>query len=493
VLALGLGAIAVIAVLQHRSVESREAELKLATVKTQLSALQGAPFRSARATGGSPRLAAALMRTGKTGIVRNLGELLRESPPAALRRVSAPMRANFAALDRIYRIGVATGEFGRRADQTAATAARENAITFGLLDQARREYARDAMRSSTEAQVGSTAAILLLLAAFGFFYRRSITALATANRLARENARLLAASREEARRDALTGLRNRRALVSDLGDEISRAAGDRPLLLALFDLDGFKQYNDTFGHPAGDTLLTRLGERLEESVAGKAISYRMGGDEFCILASVSGGQAQDLVHAAADALTETGDAFEVGCSYGVVRIPADADAPTDALRVADQRMYEHKAGRSSARRQTADVLLQVLSERSAELHEHLNDVAELARACARDLDMSAGEAERVELAAALHDVGKTAIPDAILNKPAQLDPHEWEFIRNHTLIGERIVRAAPSLAHTADLVRSSHERFDGSGYPDGSRSGRGSSRFATPSTRWSRSGPTPSR
>jgi two-component system, cell cycle response regulator len=70
------------------------------------------------------------------------------------------------------------------------------------------------------------------------------------------------------------------------------------------------------------------------------------------------------------------------------------------------------------------------------------------------------------LAAKLHDVGKTAIPDEILNKPGPLDQDEWEFMRSHTVIGERIVLAAPSLAQTAGLVRSSHERFDGTGYPD---------------------------
>jgi HD-GYP domain-containing protein (c-di-GMP phosphodiesterase class II) len=70
------------------------------------------------------------------------------------------------------------------------------------------------------------------------------------------------------------------------------------------------------------------------------------------------------------------------------------------------------------------------------------------------------------LAAELHDVGKAAIPDAILDKPGALDLKEWDFISRHTLIGERIIRAAPALAHVAELVRASHERFDGTGYPD---------------------------
>ena len=162
---------------------------------------------------------------------------------------------------------------------------------------------------------------------------------------------------------------------------------------------------------------------------------------------------------AAAGLTAVGDAFEIGCSYGVALLPAEADSASEALRLADQRMYEHKAGRSSASRQSTDVLLQVLSERRIGLPEHLSDVARLARETAQAFKLPEHEVKRIALAAELHDVGKTAIPDTILNKPAKLDDEEWEFIRRHTLVGERIVRAAPSLAHTADLVRSCHERL----------------------------------
>ena len=100
----------------------------------------------------------------------------------------------------------------------------------------------------TVATAGSTGAILLLLCVFGFFFRRS-------ERLKRENDRLLATSRHEALTDPLTGLGNRRALLKDLESRAPRAGGDEALLFGLFDLDGFKQYNDTFGHPAGDALL----------------------------------------------------------------------------------------------------------------------------------------------------------------------------------------------------------------------------------------------
>ena len=285
-------------------------------------------------------------------------------------------------------------------------------------------------------------------------------------RLARENERLLDATRKEANTDSLTSLPNRRALMRDLETELAAADEKRPLILALFDLNGFKQYNDTFGHLAGDALLARVGDRLRRVLEGSAIAYRMGGDEFCVLACADASGGAAIGRSAASALSEKGEAFTIDCAYGVANLPREASSASDALRMADQRMYERKAGRVSASRQSTDVLLKVLSERSPGLQEHISEVAQLATMVARSIGLAEPEVKRIELAAELHDVGKVAIPDTILNKPGPLDAEEWEFIRRHTEIGERIVVAAPSLAHAAELVRSHHERYDGSGYPD---------------------------
>jgi two-component system, cell cycle response regulator len=129
-------------------------------------------------------------------------------------------------------------------------------------------------------------------------------------------------------------------------------------------------------------------------------------------------------------------------------------------------MYEDKAGRSSASRQSTDVLLKVLSERNIELREHLTDVAELADGTAVRLGLPMHEVKLIALAAELHDVGKTAIPDAILNKPGPLDDSEWDLMRQHTIVGERVLVAAPSLEPVGAIVRATHERWDGTGYPD---------------------------
>ena len=274
--------------------------------------------------------------------------------------------------------------------------------------------------------------------------------------------------RSAALSDPLTGLGNRRQLTLHLQRKIEAASDADPVWLLLFDLDGFKVYNDMFGHPAGDALLARLGKSLQTSVARHGTAYRMGGDEFCVIARPQQRESESwLKKAAAEALTERGEGFEITAAGGSVLLPAEARSPSEALRLADQRMYASKAsGRTSASRQSMDVLIRVLSERSAELGDHIHSVSALAGLVARELGFPEEAIGDIERAGALHDIGKIAIPDAILEKKGVLDEDEWAFIRRHTLIGERILGAAPALAHVAKIVRSSHEWFDGSGYPD---------------------------
>ncbi|WP_028061050.1 HD domain-containing phosphohydrolase [Candidatus Solirubrobacter pratensis] len=283
----------------------------------------------------------------------------------------------------------------------------------------------------------------------------------------RQNVAMLRASRAEAMTDALTGLGNRRALTRDLAVLLPDAGAESPLVLALFDLDGFKTYNDTFGHPAGDALLMRLGANLSAYFDARGRVFRMGGDEFCALFEPLGRDVEALLDGAAMALSEQGEGFFIGCSYGAITLPAEATEPAEALRIADQRMYAQKhSGRRSASRQSKDVLLRALSERSPELGGHGNAVAALAEATARRLGIERDALEVVRHAAELHDVGKVAIPDDILLKEGPLTDEEWSFIRRHPVAGERIIAAAPALGAVAKLVRASHERWDGHGYPD---------------------------
>jgi putative nucleotidyltransferase with HDIG domain len=131
-------------------------------------------------------------------------------------------------------------------------------------------------------------------------------------------------------------------------------------------------------------------------------------------------------------------------------------------------MYEDKGERRpDAASESHEVLVRTLAERNGELGQHHDDVAELVVEVCRALGLAPEDVVAVRRAAELHDVGKLAIPDAILDKPGPLDEQEWEFMRRHTIIGERIVSSASSLRDVASIIRSSHERWDGAGYPDG--------------------------
>ena len=275
--------------------------------------------------------------------------------------------------------------------------------------------------------------------------------------------RLLERTRHESKTDLLTGLLNRRALVADVDETIE--SGVRSVLM-LFDLNGFKSYNDRFGHPAGDALLSRLGSRLQAGVGDQGKAYRLGGDEFCVLVRVDETKIADLVAATTANLTEEGEGFKITSSVGIVALPDEADGTTEALQIVDRRMYRHKGGDRPVGAEGRGALLGVLEARDAVLAAHTNEVVRLARAIAFRIpyDFSI---ETVISVAQLHDIGKVAVPDSILMKPGPLESSEWDLVRQHTITGERIVGRVPGLDVVADAVRASHERWDGHGYPDG--------------------------
>ncbi len=280
-----------------------------------------------------------------------------------------------------------------------------------------------------------------------------------------EHLRHLRQSREESLTDALTGLGNRRALMRRL-DYLTATRPSPPHLLLLFDLDGFKAYNDGFGHSAGDALLRRLGHRLLASIGGRGTAYRLGGDEFCLLVPGTALELEWIRAAASASLRESGDGFTITCSSGHVLLPDEAETPNQALQLADRRMYAEK-GAGLGGQDSREVLLRVLAERDRALGEHTSIVAEYAAIFAAELGLRGADVKLVRAAAELHDVGKLALPEAILAKAGALDDAEWKLVRQHTLVGERIIGAAEGLEDVARTVRWSHERWDGAGYPDG--------------------------
>ena len=202
--------------------------------------------------------------------------------------------------------------------------------------------------------------------------------------------------------DALTGLHNRRRFTTDLDQQLRRATTTDPLLLIMCDLDGFKAYNDTFGHPAGDALLARLGAALAAAVEDRAEAYRLGGDEFCVLAHPGRDGVTDIVTAVTRSLSEHGDGFSITTSYGAILLPEECRDPETAMRLVDLRLYERKnSGRVPADAQTTSALLRAVSESDPDLAKRLTRTADLAAAVAQRLGLPAAEQIRIRQAAQL--------------------------------------------------------------------------------------------
>src|SRR5581483_8402895 len=310
---LGLAALGLVLVLQARLDERRQAQLAVATLRTQMGALPrialGLDGRPAGA-GTQAALAAAERRVVATA--RSLDRLagnpddarlvLREARPllAVLARANALARSGrLPAATPTRRRAVRPGAAGRRLDDT-----------FGAIGA---RYGRQAAAARAQADVGSALAIVLLLLGFSLTLRR-------ASCLARNKHALLEQTRLDALTDELTGLWNRRKLFGDL------------------DLDGFKVYNDRFGHPAGDALLARMGEALRAALAADGAAYRLGGDEFCVVAY--GPDAAAVLERARTTLAERVGGPDVGCSLGTAWIAEDGATPDALLRTADARLYE---------------------------------------------------------------------------------------------------------------------------------------------------------
>ncbi len=298
--------------------------------------------------------------------------------------------------------------------------------------------------------------------------------------------------RTEASTDALTGLLNHGAMQVRVREEIARAARDgQPLCCVLIDLDDFKRVNDELGHPAGDALLRRVADALREEVRPYDQVARYGGDEFVL---VLPGTEESVARAVAERVRERvlngaprdADSSIGNCSLGVScwEAPMSAD---DLLAAADRALLLAKRtgkGRVAVATPDAEEELARLQQEEASpaavqalaaaieardnyTHDHSEQVVRLATGVALLLGLPADAVERVGHGALLHDVGKLAIPQAILRKDGALDDDEWRVMAEHPVLGEGILRRLPQLASLASIVRHEHEHWDGTGYPDG--------------------------
>jgi diguanylate cyclase (GGDEF)-like protein/putative nucleotidyltransferase with HDIG domain len=417
--------------------------LLLTSAKKRLAETGAAAL--APVAGAPPRMAVYYKATFKS--LSLLGHSTSES--AATAAVSRAVLAMTVTQDGIYRGGAAALVSSRRAPAVIAALK----AAFASLVQRLSDRARFRSRLAS----GGTMLIMLVAA---------LSLVVLLRRFDRMRSRLTDELHVQAMHDPLTGLANRRQLTADLARAMRGARPDLPARLVVFDLDGFKAYNDAFGHHGGDLLLTRLARALAVASAPHGTSYRLGGDEFCTL--FSHGADDQVVRRCLAALSEIGEGFAIVSSHGSVQLPNDAHDPDLAMQLADERMYSEKnSGRESAGQQTRNIALKVLSVQQPDVEHHSEHVAELVASVAHQLGMSDVDRAEVVRAAELHDIGKIAIPYAVLHKQGPLDENEWEMMRRHAVIGANILAAAPALADVAEIVRHHHERFDGGGYPQG--------------------------
>jgi diguanylate cyclase (GGDEF)-like protein len=279
---------------------------------------------------------------------------------------------------------------------------------------------------------------------------------------AHRSSRAEAAKRAATRVDQLTGLPNGSQLRDDITGFLAGRLGDEKRMLLIFDLVGFKKYNDSFGFACGDALLRRLARKLTESVTDECAVYRLRGAQFAVVTAQT--DTAGIRSAAADALFEIGEGFMIRCAQGSVSVPGQATDVSEALKLADQ---EVQAERATLRNQGVDDLSITPAMTAARVTPSAYDVTELSVAVGQCLGLGGDELDHLECAAALRDVGMMSVPDAVVHAPGRLTDEDWRFVQLHTLVGERLLRSNFGMDGVAGVVRSSHERWDGGGYPDG--------------------------
>jgi diguanylate cyclase (GGDEF)-like protein len=329
---LGLASLASVLVLQGRLDQRRRAQIAVVSLRMQVSTL---PKIALDLNGNLTRhQVQAKLGVAERGILDTAASLDGLSGnPRDSRVIDSQARALFPLLAQANAVAsagqlrAATVMLGL-ALLPGAPGDRLNATFASIGDR----YGREASSARRLSELGSIVAIVALLVAFSI-------ALAHASRLARDKHLLLEQSRRDALTDDLTGLANRRKLFADL-DELLRGPDVEPAQLAVLDLDGFKAYNDRFGHPAGDELLARMGSALLAAVGDSGVAYRLGGDEFCVI--VRGERNDVVLERARAALVARAGGLRISCSLGAARLPADGSTADELLRKADERLYDHK-------------------------------------------------------------------------------------------------------------------------------------------------------
>ncbi|HVA30032.1 MAG TPA: diguanylate cyclase [Gaiellaceae bacterium] len=296
----------------------------------------------------------------------------------------------------------------------------------------------------------------------------------------------------DARTDNLTGLGNHRAYQTVLREMIdeSRRTGT-PFSLCLVDVDNFKHVNDTYGHPVGDDVLVRIGERLAGIAHGQA--FRFGGDEFALIVSLDELSAYRELERVQQqtALVDASPEGPVTISTGIATYPTHATDADELQRTADGALYWSKAhgkNRSclyspsvvrimtpkeleleterNARLRAAKNLVRFVDARDPSTATHSEVVSALAEALGLELELDPATIDHLRLAGLLHDIGKIGLPDSILRAPRRLTNDEYEIVKKHPEFGYSLLDGM-GIGPVDDWVLHHHEHWDGSGYPHG--------------------------
>jgi diguanylate cyclase (GGDEF)-like protein/PAS domain S-box-containing protein len=267
--------------------------------------------------------------------------------------------------------------------------------------------------------------------------------------------------------DFLTGLFNRRYFSKELAQITEEML---PLSILMGDLNGLKIVNNSHGHSTGDKILIKAAKILEESIPEDAVLARFGGDEFAVmLPNTDNFTAHQILGSIKERCSQTeSDDFVISIGMGIsTMIDLDEDIE-DIFKKADREMNQNKLLETrSANNKIIKGLLSALRAKSDETVEHTERMTELANKMGVKLGIYNSQLNRLSLLAALHDIGKTSIPEKVLMKPSKLNDEEWEMIKGHPARGYKIASATSEFAVVAEEILSHHERWDGGGYPRG--------------------------
>lgn len=268
--------------------------------------------------------------------------------------------------------------------------------------------------------------------------------------------------------DPLTGLYNKRFFV----EELKRLDVERnyPLCIVMADVNGLKLVNDAFGHTMGDELLVKVADALKEACREDEIISRIGGDEFVVLIpSMPNEHAKLLIDRIQKIASRTQvNGVDISVSFGwEVKTRLDQDIG-EVFNDAEDMMYARKLIESPAMREkTIKTVIESVQQKSDIEKKHMDSVTKLCKAFAKSLDMNDREIEKMKTIAMLHDIGKSVISEAILNKEGLLTEEEYAEVKKHAEVGYRILSSVNEYAEEAEVVLHHHERYDGTGYPMG--------------------------